>query len=328
MEYGKPHLTYDKQVQLLASRGMDVGNEADAVQALRRIGYYRLSAYTYPMRAEAAAEAAAAGTQRSTRFVEGARLVDAVALHDFDDRLRRTLLPGIQALEVGLRSKVAYHLGKHGAKAHLTEQALDPRQCQLKSTRPNDKGLTGYECWRREYDSLKSKCEREEYVRHFDSKYNGEVPIWAAVEFLTLGSLVSLYRLLQSRDAGRIAEEFGVKNRDVLHGWLKALNVERNHCAHNSRIWNRSTTYPPDKINVRMLKHDELHHLAAADAHKVYFLAAVLSSLLRHLDQNTKFPADFRTTMSKFHPVLGMTPENTMGFVQGWKDEPLWSSRP
>ena len=51
MRYSKPHLPYDQQVGLLASRGLDVGREGDAVRALKRIGYYRLSAYTYPMRA-------------------------------------------------------------------------------------------------------------------------------------------------------------------------------------------------------------------------------------------------------------------------------------
>ncbi|MBE9404221.1 hypothetical protein IOE58_08485 [Brachybacterium sp. Marseille-Q2903] len=41
MRYSKPHLPYDQQVRLLASRGLDVGSEREAVRALKRIGYYR-----------------------------------------------------------------------------------------------------------------------------------------------------------------------------------------------------------------------------------------------------------------------------------------------
>lgn len=125
MEFSKPHLTYDDQVKVLTSRGLDVGSTGDAVRALKRIGYYRLSAYTYPVR-----EPMSDGSQHGRRadaFVQGARLSDAVALHDFDHRLRRTLMPAIQSLEVGLRTKVAYQLSKHDPLGHLTRQGLEPR---------------------------------------------------------------------------------------------------------------------------------------------------------------------------------------------------------
>lgn len=185
---------------------------------------------------------------------------------------------------------------------------------------------TKYESWKREYDSLQSKAKQEEYVRHFTLKYDGNVPIWAAGEFMTMGCLIGLYRLLNTKVAGRIAGELGVKNKDILFGWVKALNVSRNHCAHNARIWNRSTTYPPDQINTRIVG-TELHHLVGADRNKVYFLASVLAHLLRQIDPESRFANDFPTTMNKFPKVLGMTPENTMGFVEGWAAEDLWALR-
>lgn len=323
MEYSKTHLTYPEQVRLLARRGLDVGDEATAIAALKRIGYYRLSAYTYPLRTPLPGGTAGVHPQRSDEFEPGARLMDAVALHDFDHRLRRTLLPAIQTVEIGLRTKIAYQLGKTGPLAHLTPDALDPAQCRAQASGPDHDG-TKYESWRREYDSLQSKAKGEEYVRHFIVKYDGQVPIWASVEFMTMGCLIGLYRLLTPRDAGRIAQELGVKNKDVLFGWLKALNVERNHCAHNARIWNRSTTYPPDRINAKMVN-EELHHLAGADRNKVYFLAAVVAYLLHRVDRESRFASDFRTVMKKFPEVLGMTPENTMGFIAGWQAEALWS---
>lgn len=321
VEYSKPHLAYDKQVELLASRGMDVGPMGDAVHALKRIGYYRLSAYTYPMRVRGDQVNHAASLRRD-EFVSGARLKDAVALHDFDHRLRRTLLPAIQTLEIGLRTKVAYQLSKRDPMGHLSKVGLDQVVCESAATGPDHAG-TKYEVWRREYDSLQHKSKHEDYVRHFTLKYDGRVPIWAACEFMTMGSLTRLYRLLEPKDAGRIAAELGVKNKDVLFGWIKALNVTRNNCAHNARVWNRSTIYPPDRINERMVG-PALHHLVDADRNKVYFLAAVLGYLLHHIDPDSRFTNDFRTTMNKFPSVLGMTPQNTMGFSEDWQDQDLW----
>lgn len=321
VQYSKPHLAYDQQVQLLARRGLDTGNDADAVGALKRIGYYRLSAYTYPMRAFVPGD----GPIRSDQFVDGARLADAVALHDFDHRLRRTLMPAIQSLEVVLRTRVAYRLGKHGALAHLDCSGLDQRECNAASRGPEHL-RTKYEVWREEYDALQRKANREDYVAHFATKYEGKVPVWAATEFMTMGCLIGLFRMMQPKDARRIAEEFGVKNQQILFGWLKALNVLRNHCAHNARIWNRSMVYPPDKINVRMVGPD-LHHLTSADTHKVYFLASVLAYMLGQVDPQSRFVSDLRTTMGKFPSVLGWTPETTMGFTEQWASEQLWKAR-
>lgn len=323
MQFTKTHKTYAQQLELMQSRGMEVGDEAQAMAALKRIGYYRLSAYTYPMR-EPLSDVGGEQSRlrRSDQFVEGSRLVEAVALHDFDQRLRRCLLAAAQILEVGLRTKIAYHLSKHGAMAHLTQDALDTEEC-CTSVRGPDHDGTKFEVWREEYDSLQRKAKEEDYVKHFLLKYDGKVPIWAAAEFMTMGCLIQLYKLMSSVDSRRIANEFGVKNPDVLFGWLKALNVLRNNCAHNARIWNRKTVYPPKRINTKVVE-DELFHLQSADTHKIYFLASVLGYLVRRVDTRTRFPSDFRTTMKKFPSPLGMTPQNSMGFVEDWEKQALW----
>lgn len=330
MEFTKTHLSYEGQVRLMADRGMEVGEWGDAIRAVKRIGYYRLSAYTYPMRTPAAEPPGAhapteldpLASRRDDQFLDGSKLSDAVALHDFDHRFRRVLLAGLQELEIGVRTKVAYHLSKHEPMAHLTQSGLSRRLCDEPVRGPDHTG-TRYESWRREYDSLQGKAKHEEYVKHFLMRYDGAIPIWAAGEFMTMGCLIALFKLMIPRDARRIAQEFGVKNQDILHGWLKALNVMRNHCAHGARIWNRSTTYPPTALNTSMVD-DGLHHLVGADTNKVYFLAAVTAYLLRRVNQESRFGSDFKTAMKKFPVVQGMTPENTMGFTPNWRDEALW----
>lgn len=121
MKYDKPHLSYDQQLALMRDRGLAVADHPRAIQGLKRIGYYRLSGYTFPLRTLEENPQQAKGKQqkRGETFIEGASFEDAVALHDFDHRLRGILLDGLQQLEVGLRVKIGYTLGKRGALAHL-----------------------------------------------------------------------------------------------------------------------------------------------------------------------------------------------------------------
>ena len=322
VKYGKPHLNYQDQLKLLASRGMDVGDERDGVAALKRIGYYRLSAYTYVFR-EPAANGGTGTSRRSDTFIPGTTLDHAIALHDFDHRFRRTLLDGLQQLEVGFRVKVSYRLGMSSAFGHLDTTYLDANRCAGPPSRPSSTCATAFDSWREEYDSLQRKAANEDYVKHFIEHYDGEIPIWAACEFMTMGCLLSLYHLMTRSDRKRIAEDLGVKDPQVLDGWLRALNVERNHCAHNARIWNRSTVYPPDRINGKIVQ-DELHHLTDADQHKVYFLTAVIAYLLKQINSSTPWHSDLKTTMRKFPECQGLTPQNSMGFVEDWRDLELW----
>ncbi|TIE18471.1 abortive phage resistance protein, partial [Legionella pneumophila] len=48
--YNKPYLTFEQQLELLKSRGLEVTNDKVALEYLGRLGYYRLSGYWYPCR--------------------------------------------------------------------------------------------------------------------------------------------------------------------------------------------------------------------------------------------------------------------------------------
>lgn len=50
MKYSKPHLKFEEQLSRLVERGMQIDDQRAAATALRRIGYYRLSAYWHHWR--------------------------------------------------------------------------------------------------------------------------------------------------------------------------------------------------------------------------------------------------------------------------------------
>jgi abortive infection bacteriophage resistance protein len=320
MEYAKPHLDYNDQVSLMIARGLHIPDRTIAVRALQRIGYYRLSAYTYPLRAPATDGTSA----RQAEFVAGARLHDVLALYEFDDRLRTLLLSGLQRLEIILRVQVGYTLGKVDPHAHLDPLRLHTDRC----AEPTSDGKAAHDDWLERYHRLQSDAAQEEYVRHFILRYDGHIPVWVATEFLTFGALTRLFSMMPDKQANQVAMRFGLPGqRDLLDGWLRSLNTLRNHCAHNARIWNRATVFPPKRPAPRIAP-ERIHHLRQADNNRVYFLAALCAQLLIEADPTCDWARQFRTQMRKFPSMNGMTPENSMGFPAGWEQLALWAHEP
>lgn len=337
MKYQKPHLTYEQQLKRLRQRGLTISDPAQAIRHLKRIGYYRLSGYLYSLRQmDPTARHQKKTPKRLDSFIEGARIEDAIALHDFDHRLRLALLDGLQQIEVGLRVKIGHTLGKRGPLAHLDPTSLSARASKLHPGKSSkNKKLTCYEVWRNEYDNHQRNARKgkQDFVLHFIDHYEKEVPIWGAVEFMPFGCLVSLLELLEAKDQRRISHDLGVKDQKVLLGWLRPLNVLRNHCAHSNRVWNRPVVFQADKLNLNMfLSPDLLAHLqvspkAPVDHRRVYFHAATATYLLHAIDPDANWVDKFVSVIKGFPDNVrefGLSPEYSMGFTDGWDEERLW----
>jgi abortive infection bacteriophage resistance protein len=84
--YNKPHLGFQQQLDQLKQRGLQVADDPRALDWLRRLGYYRLSAYWYPFRQRQIVQNGPnqLTTQVNDQFTAGATFDDAVALYTFD----------------------------------------------------------------------------------------------------------------------------------------------------------------------------------------------------------------------------------------------------
>jgi abortive infection bacteriophage resistance protein len=117
--YSRPHLTYEKQLDQLKSRGLAVTDDAAALAYLKRLGYYRLSAYWYPFRRPDARDIKGKILSRKDEFIAGTTFQQAVELYVFDKRLkqvcpqshwqRRTVellkaMPTVEAVQLDLRA--------------------------------------------------------------------------------------------------------------------------------------------------------------------------------------------------------------------------------
>lgn len=120
MEYVKPWLPIDEQVDKLTSRGVIVPDRAAAVGLLRTLGYYRLTGYLYPFRTSEryVDEAGRGRTRVLSVYREGTSTEDAARLLDFDRELRLLVLDGVERIGIALRTQIGRTVGRIGAFAH------------------------------------------------------------------------------------------------------------------------------------------------------------------------------------------------------------------
>jgi abortive infection bacteriophage resistance protein len=317
----KPHLQYPEVVEQLRGRGLEIGPESEAVATLKRVGYYRFSAYLYPYRA-------ARPHGRDDNFVAGAKFSHAVDRYDFDQRLRSILAEALSVTEIALGARVAHVLGALDPQAHLDRVYLDASVCARQESF-NGSVKDAHEAWLARYEHLRDGAKDEEYVKHHILQYGGRIPIWAAVQFMDFGCILRLYTMMRPREQRKVAEIFGFKNDQTgrLAKLLRPLNVLRNNCVHNNRVWNRSTIYPPARIPSSMIGSELLHfnQLTEVERQRLYALAALLAYFIRHVHPGSFWTERFRDFILASGSIGGMTPQSSMGFPLDWESLALWN---
>jgi abortive infection bacteriophage resistance protein len=325
--YDKSHLSFPEQLSRLCDRGLICPDEDRALGVLKAAGYYRFSAYVYPFRVPLTEDETPTSPFhfRSDRITEGTTFEHVERLWRFDRALRLTWLDALETIEVGVRTQVAYVLGMRDTFGHVNRSALDPVACrELVHSRGSRR--EAFDVWMTKYEELRSNAINEDYMQHNLHKYEGNVPVWIAVEFLDFGAAVRLLRLMHAEDQNAISRSMGIKVGKQLANVLQQLNYVRNLCAHHARLWNRTLTYKIKNYPMAAMP-DLLGHLADVEQReKVYIPLAYSAQLAHELDPVGNWPSRLRTIVRKFPDIPAMSPETHMGFPAGWADLSLWKS--
>jgi abortive infection bacteriophage resistance protein len=223
MRYPKPALTFDKQIDLIVSRGLAVESRGRLLHWLSHISYYRLSAYFIPFKT------------KDDHFIAGASFDQIAGLYIFDRKLRLVLLDAIERIEVFLRTQLTYWISLgYGPFGHTDPKNFNPAfkhegfMQELKDA---------------EYESSES------FVMHYRGKYSSEhLPLWMASELLSFGCISRLYEACHPKIKREIASGLGVQD-PLLISWFRTLSYIRNVCAHHSRLWNRKLGLKPTLPN-------------------------------------------------------------------------------
>ena len=94
--YTKQALSISEQIELLKSRGLNIADSSKAAKFLGEVSYFRFVQYLRPMEAD----------KTTHQFKPNSKFEDAVALYNFDIKLRDLMFKAVQRLEIALRTKI------------------------------------------------------------------------------------------------------------------------------------------------------------------------------------------------------------------------------
>lgn len=329
MEYTKPWLSVEQQIERLAGRGVDMGDREHAAALLKAIGYYRLTGYLYPFR-KSEQYVDDVGRER-TRVLGGYRsgtsLRHAEKVVDFDRRLRILVMDGMERIEIAVRMRVGYALGRSSAFAHedpaYFTDAFTAEGIDLDTAAPT---LSPDVRWLRRVDERRASSD-EQFVVHFREKYDDRMPVWALTELLELGQLSVLYRGLRQQEAEEIAMAFGAPTKKLMVSWLASLNYVRNVAAHHARLFNRKLQHAPARPKPGRVP--LLDHLRGEETAKgvfgTYNALAVIAYLLLSIEADTEWAKRMVALLREFPTSHALTIQS-MGVPPGWESLGLWRS--
>lgn len=277
----KPAKTFEEQLDILRSRGLEVENELEALEALQRINYYRLSAYTLPFK----------GGDKDA-FIEGTSFRSIIRLYDFDHRLRYLLSEVLESVEIAFRDRVAYVLG-HAFGALGYQDALNFRSVSFHAQFMVD---------------LQKAVEKshELFIPHHQQNYSGKFPIWVAIEVLSFGTVSLLYKNMKSEQQAEVSAYYDV-GEPYLSTWVHSSVRLRNTCAHYGRLYSRG--FSP------IAKFYSWQRKGGIDPYSLFANLMALRGLCPTPRERTNVINNIRAIIEEYDAILEL---KRMGFPNDW----------
>ena len=210
----KKHKSIDEQIELLKSRGLIIDDEEKARKVLSSINYYRLTGYLYEFK-----------LQGTDHYIGTISFETIIELYDFDCKLTRILMYALENVEETFKTRFSYTLS--------SAYPNNPRIYMYKSIYRDENKLNKF---RNLFRRAKKQNKELPFIKHHYDYYDGQLPIWVAVEIMTMGNLNSLYDNLQSNYQKAIAKQYNTGPMQ-LKSWLENVTYTRNHLAHYMRIY-------------------------------------------------------------------------------------------
>jgi len=296
-------LYYSKQctlptdlIPLLESRGLYISDKQKAIDYLSTIGYYRLSAYCFPLLKDPKTEHI---------YKNGATFELVMNMYRFDRKLRVLLFNEIEKIEVAMRSAM---------NNWVTDELNDVFWMTEAQYFNNHSGFS------KTLGMIQSELGRtkEDFISHFRNKYaNPYPPAWMISEIIPLGVLCSIYNNIKStRIRKKIAHIFGLPF-PVFSSWILALANLRNVCCHHNRTWNKDHLVIPTDLQSPDFPWIDS---STTDMKRIYYRICIIKYLLFSVSPNNTFTQKLKSLLAEF-PTIDV---RAMGFPSNWQAEPLW----
>nr|VZK65529.1 hypothetical protein MF5292_00706 [Mycoplasma feriruminatoris]VZR75671.1 hypothetical protein MF5294_00703 [Mycoplasma feriruminatoris]VZR98238.1 hypothetical protein MF5293_00701 [Mycoplasma feriruminatoris] len=237
MKKPKEFKTFKEQIEILKSRGLVITDEQEAIEILKKENYYNIvNGYKELFLKKTS-------NNEEDRFIENTNFNELYSLFLFDRELRTIILKYILIFERDFKTTIAYNFSKKYNKDNRIDSYLYPENYR-------DDYIDVLDFISVINKTIVAKNKKTEYIKHYIKEY-GHVPLWVVVNVLSFGNMVYMFRLLKDDDRNNImllyVNRFIEQNNKKSDLWfrdesfislLKILNILRNVCAHEERMYN------------------------------------------------------------------------------------------
>ena len=173
-------------------------------------------------------------------YQEDTHFNELKALFLFDRELRILLLKYLLIFENSIKTTIAYEFSKKYSRKNAYLDIANFVDNDPKKVLQQISILT---------KTIHDKVDRTGAIKHYIEEH-GEVPLWVLVNFLTMGNIANFYNILTDSMKNIIAkfytDKYRTQNKDHtfrlssadLSACLKVVNLVRNICAHDERLYN------------------------------------------------------------------------------------------
>ena len=256
----------EEQIKLLKKRGMIFDDEDKAEQILEDVGYYRLGFYWYHFQKDF----------KKHLFLDNTHFSTVINLYYLDVDLRFLLIKVLSRIEINLRTHIIYIVSNHYKDNPFWFADKRIMKNQFVDTLDNF------------YTDIKKKNKviAEHHRKYPNDKY---APAWKTLEFMTLGSLYTLFTSLkEEKIKTEIASEYGVRNIKVFNNYFKVIRNIRNICSHTRVLYDLSYYETVVKKGVVKISDEEKNSLSAIIKVISYFLQQISANRANDFQNNLK----------------------------------------
>lgn len=239
------YLTIKEQIELLKTRGLQINDDKEFFDFLLKNNYYRIKGYTLTLR------------DKDT-FYDNITCDIVYDIYNADIEMRNIILLASQIIETNAKAYFAYEFSKitkDNPKINASDFYLNRSNYILTTIKHKDD--TSLLALKEKNEDIfnniinkisaqiKNQSPYELSLQHYAEKYDGKLPLWIYVEYMTLTDISILFNFLPENVKSNICKDFSIFNSDILSKHLHCISNLRNLCAHNYRLYGRIFTRKP-----------------------------------------------------------------------------------
>ena len=234
----KEYKTFNQQLAVLRNRGLTVPTDGSPKRFLEQENYYNVINGYKDLFLQKDASGKCVVPER---YIPNTHFNELKALFLFDRELRILFLKYILIFENSFKTVISHEFSKKYPKPNSYLEIKNYVGDNPKKVLQQISILT---------KTIHDKVDKNGAIKHYIEEH-GSVPLWVLVNYLTIGNLAYLYDILLDSDKNTIAKYYSDKYKKEYNGRsmvrlssedlgsaLKIINLVRNKCAHDERLYN------------------------------------------------------------------------------------------